>query len=476
MLESGTDMASKTSCEFAIVCRVFDTRLQHWEKVVMEPWAFHVDVTSPPQPNGLTEVSVRASNDLRVQLSDAHLRHVQSALARFDEAERLSASAALAKQAELAAATASVVYNAAVDRIPTMSLSVALLKVEALLLTETEGVGALPLIEVLVPQLHVHSGSSAVESATTVHIPAVRVIDRVQQNKRPEFSELFVIAPHSTALDAITVTIISRPPGVNRVSLTDPEFDSIVTVDIGVVDVQWNPQTIKALQIFLYQQRGDVVESPHVVTGADEAAGVASVVGKCVRSKTHVTIANATLSFNKELEGRRLVRVDAGRVGVVISDEPLKHANVPSSTQKPGLWDSVVAGRVGQLAINDASTGFTEYPVVFQTMASDAPCATFSVRSYQGNTPDKPVDSEVTAVIKPASIVFLNQLWMELIGKMLCMRQLAPTCAEKCVVVLPPAADYILVGVMEPALLDAESLMKGLGQKPAGKNQLSITV
>lgn len=37
-------------------------------------------------------------------------------------------------------------------------------------------------------------------------------------------------------------------------------------------------------------------------------------------------------------------------------------------------------------------------------------------------------------------------------------------------------SDYVMVGVMDPALLDAESLMKGLGQKPSGKNGLAVTV
>ena len=40
-------------------------------------------------------------------------------------------------------------------------------------------------------------------------------------------------------------------------------------------------------------------------------------------------------------------------------------------------------------------------------------------------------------------------------------------------VVLP---DYIQMGVMEPILLDAKSLLTGLGQKPAGKNGLDLMV
>ena len=36
--------------------------------------------------------------------------------------------------------------------------------------------------------------------------------------------------------------------------------------------------------------------------------------------------------------------------------------------------------------------------------------------------------------------------------------------------------DYIQLGVLEPVLLDAKSILEGLGQKPAGRNALDLSV
>jgi hypothetical protein len=50
-------------------------------------------------------------------------------------------------------------------------------------------------------------------------------------------------------------------------------------------------------------------------------------------------------------------------------------------------------------------------------------------------------------------------------------------CAVLCCTVLCCAcADYIQLGLLDPILLDAKGLLEGLGQKPAGKNGLDLSV
>jgi hypothetical protein len=198
--------------------------------------------------------------------------------------------------------------------------------------------------------------------------------------------------------------------------------------------VQWNPQTVKALQIFLYQQRA----TPVVVKSSSQPK---------LRSKLNVGLHSVKLVMNKETESRQLAVAQLIGVGLSVSDE---RSGVDEVSDE--VWDSVVQGGVGQVKILDLHPETLHFRELMSCAPHDVSSRAleFQIRSFQGSK-QKAVDSSVHVTMNGPQVVFLNQAWMELI-------------------------DYVLVGIMEPALLDGEAVMKGLGQKPAGKNELNITV
>ena len=209
-------------------------------------------------------------------------------------------------------------------------------------------------------------------------------------------------------------------------------WDSETHVVLPHIALQWNPATIKALQIFLYQQRNDANASPvpdaappptvdvpaHclVPISLDGDGDTAAAGGSTVRyplSTVVVSVGRFDMRMNKNEEHRTIGLLSATGLRVHLSDAPVAAPGCPPDFDISGGLASLVVRDVGH-----AGAAMPEVLVVTERHSGqDAqPSMSWRVQSFRRPSTPALLDSLISTHLSNVRVVFVNQTWLELIG------------------------------------------------------------
>jgi hypothetical protein len=263
---------------------------------------------------------------------------------------------------------------------------------------------------------------------------------------------------------AVRVTHVTRTAAQHACAFLlgqDVDWDSDTAIVVPALDLQWNPTTIKALQVFLYQQKVDAGASPvapprhgAAAPGAGQpAAGPPSAPPSAPTapapaapapqrpplSRLSVTATRFRMHLNKETEGYSLADLVARDLALQFLDVPVR-GQVPLDFQLLGSLASLVVRDVSHHSAMPEVLALSSRAVEALGSSEERP-VTFTVRTFHPVVGSEGLDSLISAAVPALRAVYVNQTWAELIGA------LSPWChyRTRTSPVTPPARAHIHV-------------------------------